>query len=95
MPGSSFPRSTSTCGRCRCRQSEYPLQYRTIKQISETAQIILDSGEEASIMETMSLITRKRQANVCPSGIVIKDTRPDSPTYGEVLLDVGARSPRA
>jgi SNF2 family DNA or RNA helicase len=70
-------------------QSEYPLQYRTIKQISETAQIILDSGEEASIMETMSLITRKRQASVCPSGIVIRDTRPDSPTYGEILLDVG------
>ena len=67
----------------------YAKQYRTIKQISEAAQIILDSGEEASIMHLMSLITRKRQANVWPGGIVITDTRKESPTYGDILLDVG------
>lgn len=68
----------------------YPLQYRTIKQISEAAEIVLDTGEEASIMSIMALITRKRQANVWPGGIVIRDTRKESPTYGEVLLDVGS-----
>lgn len=70
-------------------KEEYPLQYRTIRQITDAAQIVLDSGEEASIMSIMALITRKRQANVWPGGIEIKDTRPESPTYGEVLLRVG------
>lgn len=70
-------------------KEEYPKQLRTIKQISEAAQIVLDSGEAMTIMHLIALITRKRQANVWPGGIVIKDTNKNSPTYGEVLFDAG------
>lgn len=70
-------------------KEEYPLQYRTIRQITETAEIILDSGESMTIMHLMALITRKRQANVWPGGIKVLDTRKESPTYGEVLFDAG------
>lgn len=66
---------------------EYPKQYRTIRQISEAAQIILDSGETMTIMHLISLITRKRQANVWPGGIKVYDKSTDPPT---LLFDVGA-----
>lgn len=58
----------------------YPKQYRTIRQISEAAQIILDSGESTTIMHLISLLTRKRQANVWPGGIQIKNAE------GEVIF---------
>jgi SNF2 family DNA or RNA helicase len=61
----------------------YPKQHRTIKQISEAAQIILDSGETMTIMHLIALITRKRQANVWPGGIVMRDKE------GTILFDAG------
>lgn len=64
-------------------RQEYPKQYRLIRQISEAAQIILESGEKASLMHLISILTRKRQANVWPGGIKIE--APD----GRVLVDVG------
>lgn len=70
-------------------KENYPLQYRTIKQVSEAAQIVLSNGKGMTILALIALITRKRQANVWPGGIVIKDTNKDSPTYGEVLFSVG------
>lgn len=63
--------------------ADYPLQWRTIRQVSDAAQIVLSDGTGASIMHLMALITRKRQANVWPGGIEIKDT------VGNVLLRVG------
>lgn len=63
---------------------QYPLQYRTIKQVSERAQIVLDSGERLTIMDVLALITRKRQANVWPGGIEVKDAE------GNVVFSVGA-----
>lgn len=63
-------------------RQEYPKQYRLIRQISEAAQIILESGEKASLMHLISILTRKRQANVWPGGIKIE--APD----GRVLVDV-------
>lgn len=62
---------------------EYPLQYRTIQQISQQAQILLDSGESMTIMHLITLITRKRQANVWPGGIEIRDRD------GNVIFSVG------
>lgn len=60
---------------------EYPKQYRTIRQISEAAQIILDSGQQMTIMHLIALITRKRQANVWPGGIQMVH-----PETGEVIF---------
>lgn len=63
---------------------EYPKQHKIIRQISDAAQIILESGEKHTIMHLIALIMRKRQANVFPGGIEIKD--PD----GNVILSVGS-----
>lgn len=51
----------------------YPAQHKVIDQLSKHAQIILDSGKKLPILYTISLITRKRQANVWPAGIQLKD----------------------
>lgn len=63
----------------------YPLQYRTIRQISERAAIWLNNGQKMTIMHSISIMLYKRMANSWPGGIVWrnKDT-------GEVLLEVGS-----
>jgi len=53
---------------------QYKKQYKIVKQLSERAQIMLDSGESMTIMHLIALITRKRQANVWPAGIELKDS---------------------
>jgi SNF2 family DNA or RNA helicase len=68
---------------------EYPKQYKAIRQISETAQLILESGQAMTVMHLISLITRKRQANVWPGGIRIVDKNKESETYGEIIFDAG------
>lgn len=68
---------------------EYPKQYTAIKQLTEAAQLVLDSGQAMTVMHLIALITRKRQANVWPGGIVMKDTDPESPTYEEIIFDAG------
>lgn len=60
---------------------KYPLQYRTIKQVSEQARITLSSGEKATLMHMISIILRKRQANVWPGGIEIKDQITGAPIF--------------
>jgi SNF2 family DNA or RNA helicase len=65
-------------------EAKYPKQYNAITGLSEAAQILLDSGEAMTVFDTMSLLTRKRQANVWPGGIKVKDKE------GNILLDVGA-----
>lgn len=67
----------------------YPLQFRTIRQITERAMIQLSNGDQHNIMAVIAVMTRKRQANVWPAGIEIRDTDKDSPTYGDVLFSVG------
>lgn len=62
---------------------QYPLQYRTIQQLSKHATLMLDNGKSMSVMAAIALITRQRQANVWPGGIKITD-----PETGKVLLDV-------
>lgn len=63
---------------------EYKLQQKIIRQISTAASIVLSDGTNATLMHMIALITRKRQANVWPGGIVIRE-----PVTGKVLLDVG------
>jgi len=60
----------------------YPKQYRVIQQVSKAATIMLESGQSATLMHLLSIITRKRQANVWPGGIRIEDG------LGNVILDV-------
>lgn len=61
----------------------YQKQYKIVRQLSERAQILLDSGEQMTIMHLIALITRKRQANVWPAGIELKDYD------GNVIFSVG------
>ena len=61
----------------------YGKQYKIVRQLSERAQIMLDSGESMTIMHLIALITRKRQANVWPAGIELKDGE------GNVVFSVG------
>jgi SNF2 family DNA or RNA helicase len=61
----------------------YKKQYNIVRQLSQRAQILLDSGESMTIMHLIALITRKRQANVWPAGIELKDSE------GEVVFSVG------
>jgi len=61
----------------------YKKQYKIVRQLSERAQIMLDSGESMTIMHLIALITRKRQANVWPAGIELKDSE------GNVVFSVG------
>lgn len=62
----------------------YPLQWRTIKQVSEQARITLSTGEKHTLMHMISIILRKRQANVWPGGIEIRDQETD-----KVIFSVG------
>jgi SNF2 family DNA or RNA helicase len=62
----------------------YKKQYKIVRQLSERAQIMLDSGEQMTIMHLIALITRKRQANVWPAGIELKDID------GNVVFSVGS-----
>lgn len=64
-------------------QQEYPLQHRTIRQLSKAASILLDSGARMTVMHLIALVTRKRQANVWPGGIEMKDED------GNVVFSVG------
>jgi SNF2 family DNA or RNA helicase len=64
--------------------NQYKKQYKIVRQLSERAQIMLDSGEQMTIMHLIALITRKRQANVWPAGIELKDSE------GNVVFSVGA-----
>lgn len=61
----------------------YPDQHRVIQQLTKHAQLLLESGKKMDILATIALITRKRQANVWPAGIQLKDED------GNVIFNVG------
>ena len=63
---------------------QYKKQYKVVRQLTERAQIMLDSGEQMTIMHLIALITRKRQANVWPAGIELRDAE------GEIVFSVGS-----
>lgn len=54
-------------------KERYPKQYKVITQLSKAASILLDSGQKMTIMHLIALVTRKRQANVWPGGIEMRD----------------------
>ena len=64
-------------------KESYPKQYKAIRQLTEAAQLVLESGEQMTVMALIALITRKRQANVWPGGIVMHDDE------GNVIFDAG------
>jgi SNF2 family DNA or RNA helicase len=68
----------------------YPLQARTVRQVTEFYQIMLSTGETMTLMHLITVILRKRQAMVWPGGIEIRDKDKESPTYGEILFSVGS-----
>lgn len=63
---------------------QYPLQARTIEQVSKYAAIQLSTGEQMTLMHVITIILRKRQANVWPGGIEFRDDN------GEVIFSVGS-----
>lgn len=56
----------------------YPKQAEIIEQITNSAQIIMDSGKALPIQAQIAVILRQRQANVWPGGIHWKYMDPDT-----------------
>lgn len=94
LSGKFLARDEKTAGVVRPKQSIeiheiemdpeiYPLQHKIITQLTKSAQVILDSGKKMSVLATIALITRQRQANVWPAGIQLRDDD------GNVIFSVG------
>lgn len=66
-------------------EGTYIDQQRVIKQLTDYAQIVLNDGSTLDAFSILALLTRKRQANVAPGGIVIKETVRD--IFGEKVKD--------
>lgn len=85
LPGGRFlPDQHVRIVRVEVDPQQYPLQARTIAQVSEQARIMLSTGEAATLMHMITIILRKRQANVWPGGITFRDQE-----SGEVIFSVG------
>ena len=81
--GVKTPGQTITYHDIEMDKELYPRQWSVIEQLSKHAQIMLDSGKKMTVLATIALITRKRQANVWPAGIKLKDDE------GNVVFDAG------
>ena len=82
--GIFLPKQKVHIERVELDPEKYPLQARTIEQVSKYAAIQLSSGEKMTLMHVITIILRKRQANVWPGGIEMKDDE------GNVTLSVGS-----
>tara|TARA_R100000482_G_scaffold124710_2_gene78576 strand:+ start:31381 stop:33924 length:2544 start_codon:yes stop_codon:yes gene_type:complete len=82
--GIDLPKQRIHIERVEMDPKKYPLQARTVEQVSKHAAVMLSSGETATLMHVIAIILRKRQANVWPGGITFKD-----PNTGEILFSVG------
>lgn len=82
--GIELPKQRVHIERVEIDPKRYPLQARTIEQISKHAAIMLSTGESVTLMHVIQIILRKRQANTYPAGITITDK-----STGEVLFSVG------
>ena len=82
--GIYLPKQRVHIERVEIDPKRYPLQARTIEQVSKHAAIMLSTGESTTLMHMIAIILRKRQANVWPGGIEIKDAN-----TGEVIFSVG------
>lgn len=72
----------------------YAEQARIIEQIEKFAEVVFSEDKKASITDVIAQITRQRQANVYPGGIVFREpkTLPNgmpNPNAGEVMWRVG------
>jgi SNF2 family DNA or RNA helicase len=65
-------------------KDNYPQQFKVMEQLRKHSEIMLTSGEKLQAIVTIALITRQRQANVCPAGIQVKD-----PLTKEIIFNVG------
>ena len=81
--GVVLPKQTIQFHNIEITEEEYPQQYKVIQQLTKHAMIMLDSGKQLPILHVIALITRKRQANVWPAGIELKDED------GNVVFSVG------
>jgi len=81
--GIVLPKQRKHIVRVDLDKDQYKKQYKVIRQLSEHAAIMLESGEHMTVMHLIALITRKRQANVWPAGIELKDEE------GNVVFSVG------
>lgn len=61
----------------------YPTQYKYMQMLSKHAQIVLESGQSLLALYAITLILRKRQMNVWPGGINLKDGD------GNIVFSVG------
>jgi len=85
LPGGRFlPDQATRVIRVEVSPERYPLQHRTIQQVSNQARIMLSTGEKMTLMHMITIILRKRQANVWPGGITFRDQG-----SGEVIFTVG------
>ena len=81
--GIELPKQHIHVERVEIDPKQYPLQARTIEQVSKHAAIMLSTGETHNIMTMISVILRKRQAVTYPAGIEVKDQG------GAVIFSVG------
>lgn len=65
-------------------EEKHDLQRKIIKQLAQSAAIMLDDDKRVGIQVVIDLITKQRQANVWASDIKIKD-----PESGEIIWQVG------
>ena len=82
--GIELPKQHIHVERVEIDPKQYPLQARTIEQVAKHAAIMLSTGETHTLMHMISIILRKRQANVWPGGITIRDSE------GEIIFSVGS-----
>lgn len=81
--GVVLPKQTVVYHNIEIDPEVYRDQYRVIQQLTKHAAVMLNSGKQMPVFATIALITRKRQANVWPAGIVLKDED------GDVIFNVG------
>lgn len=82
--GIYLPKQRIHIERVEIDPKRYPMQARTIEQVSKHAALMLSTGETHNIIHMIAIILRKRQANVWPGGIEIKDKN-----TGETIFSVG------
>lgn len=73
--GIELPKQHIHVVRVELDKDKYPGQCRVIEQVSKHAAIQLLSGEKATLMHAISIILRKRQANVWPGGLELTDDK--------------------
>jgi SNF2 family DNA or RNA helicase len=64
-------------------QEFYPTQFKLMQMLTKHAQIVLESGKKLTAMAAITIILRKRQINVYPAGVNLKDED------GNIVFSIG------